>query len=105
MEIDPLGLNALQAGRLPSAPREVQPDSAKEAAQAFAGYLFSEVFRQMRPDPNDDPEGLFSGEQSQMFMDFFDQSLGKQYAERGNPLVDQLMKQLTGAQGSPPQPR
>lgn len=96
LEIDPLGLNALQTGRLPSAPREVQPDSARGAAEAFAGYLFAEVFRNMRPDPGDDPEGLFSGEQSGMFMDFFDQALGKQYARPGNPLVEQLVQQLVG---------
>ncbi|MNY82325.1 Rod binding protein [compost metagenome] len=53
----------------------------------------------MRPEDSGEEGGLFSGEQAGMFMDFFDQALGKQYATNGgNALVEQLVAQLTRQQ-------
>lgn len=94
----PNSFPALQSeieGTLPSAPREVQQGGIREAAESFASYLYAQVFSQMRSEETDE-DGLFSGETSGMFMDFFDQALGKQYAaSNGNALVEQLVKQLS----------
>ncbi|HEY9857138.1 MAG TPA: rod-binding protein [Stenomitos sp.] len=88
-------------GTLPSAPREVQQGGIREAAESFASYLYAQVFSEMRSQDSDE-EGLFSGETSGMFMDFFDQALGKQYAtSNGNTLVEQLVKQLSKSKGEP----
>lgn len=99
----PSSFSALQSeidGTLPSVPREVQQGGLREAAESFASYLYAQVFSQMRPQDSEE-EGLFSGETSGMFMDFFDQALGKQYvAHGGNALVEQLVKQLSGDQGA-----
>lgn len=82
-------------GRLPSASREVQQGGIREAAESFASYLYAQVFSQMRSEESEEG-GLFSGETSGMFMDFFDQALGKQYvANGGNALVEQLVRQLS----------
>ncbi len=87
-------------GTLPSARREVQQGGIREAAESFASYLYAQVFSQMRPEDSQEEGGLFSGEQSGMFMDFFDQALGKQYASHGgNVLVEQLVKQLSQGKG------
>lgn len=87
-------------GTLPSAPREVQQGGIREAAESFASYLYAQVFSQMRPESSSEEGGLFAGEQSGMFMDFFDQALGKQYASHGgNVLVEQLVQQLTRSKG------
>lgn len=87
-------------GTLPSAPREVQQGGIREAAESFASYLYAQVFSKMRPEDSTEEGGLFSGEQAGMFMDFFDQALGKQYATGGgNALVEQLVRQLTEGKG------
>jgi Rod binding domain-containing protein len=90
---------ALGAAMLPSPGREVQQGTVKDAAVDFVGYLFAQVFSQMRPDPSDQEEGgLFSGEQSGMFMDFFDQAIGKQFAAHGGDrLVESMVGQLDPA--------
>lgn len=95
---------------LPSPAREVQQGTVREAAESFASYLFAQVFSQMRPDPSDEEEGgLFSGEQSGMFMDFFDQAIAKRFiGHGGNSLVEQLVGQLSpkdsAANSKPPAP-
>ncbi|MNL15666.1 Rod binding protein [compost metagenome] len=87
-------------GRLPSASAEVQQNETRQAAESFASYLYAQVFSQMRPEDSGEEGGLFSGEQSGMFMDFFDQALGKHYATNGgNALVEQLVAQMTRQQG------
>lgn len=98
----PSTFSAIQSeidGTLPSAPREVQQGGIREAAESFASYLYAQVFSQMRPQDSEEG-GLFSGETSGMFMDFFDQALGKQYvATGGNALVEQLVQQLSKGKG------
>lgn len=98
MEINPLApsLAPLEIGRLPSAAREVQEATEKEAAESFATYLYAQMFSHMRPEPSEEEGGLFAGEQAGMFMDFFDQALGKHYVQSGgSALVDQLVAQMT----------
>jgi len=74
-------------------------DETRHAAEEFAGYLFAQVFGQMRPESSEEGS-LFSGESAEMFMNFFDQSIGKSFASSGsgNQLVDQLVQQLVLAQ-------
>lgn len=98
MEINPYSPMPapMDIGRLPSAAREVKESTEKEAAESFATYLYAQMFSQMRPEPNEEEGGLFSGEQAGMFMDFFDQAIGKQYVHSGgSALVDQLVAQMT----------
>lgn len=90
-------------GTLPSASREVQQGGIREAAESFASYLYAQVFAKMRPEESEEEGGMFSGEQAGMFMDFFDQALGKQFvAQGGNSLVDQLVTQLSHEQAVKP---
>ena len=94
-------LNPLSAS-MPSEPKarqELGLEETRQAAEEFAGYLFAQVFSQMRPESNEEG-GLFSGENSEMFMSFFDQAVGKSFANSGsgNQLVDQLVAQLVQSQ-------
>jgi Rod binding domain-containing protein len=75
------------------------PDETRQAAQDFAGYLFAQVFGQMRPESSEEG-GLFSGENAEMFLSFFDQAVGKSFASSGsgNQLVDQLVEQMVQIQ-------
>lgn len=98
----PLPFNPVSAP-LPSAPKgELPPAQAREAAEEFAGYLFAQVFSQMRPESSEEEGGLFSGENAEMFMNFFDQAVGKSFATSGtgNQLVDQLVAQLVRSQSN-----
>lgn len=87
----------------PRAAQELSPAETRQAAEDFAGYLFAQVFSQMRPQPGEGDEGgLFSGEHADMFMSFFDQAVGKSFASSGsgNQLVDQLVQQLVRSQSN-----
>ena len=79
-------------------PSELPPGNAVDAAKDFAAILFGYMFSEMRP--KEDEEGsLLGGGDSEMFMDFFDQAMGRQFVESGNlPLVDMLVKQLSRPQ-------
>lgn len=102
MEINPY-MNMLPLTKpLPQAPvAAVGSEETRQAAEEFAGYLFAQVFGQMRPESNEEG-GLFSGEHAEMFMSFFDQAVGKSFANSGsgNQLVDQLVQQLVNAQSN-----
>lgn len=85
---------------LPVAPKAAPgAEDTRQAAEEFAGYLFAQVFSQMRPESSEEG-GLFSGENAEMFMSFFDQAVGKSFASSGsgNRLVDQLVEQLMKSQ-------
>jgi len=85
----------------PAAPGELSLEETRQAAEEFAGYLFAQVFGQMRPESGEEG-GLFSGETAEMFMSFFDQAVGKSFATSGsgNQLVDQLVSQLVKSQSN-----
>lgn len=87
------------SGGTPKASAAQGSEETRQAAEEFAGYLFAQVFSQMRPESNEEG-GLFSGENAEMFMSFFDQAVGKSFANSssGNQLVDQLVQQLVQAQ-------
>lgn len=76
------------------------PAAAKDAklhetVEDFAGMLYAEVFSQLMPT-DQDPDGLFSGNEIGMFMPFLDQALGKSMAQgSGNALAQELYHQLT----------
>ena len=82
---------------LADAPRsEIPMASAEDAARDFAGILFGYMFSEMRPKGE---EGcLLGGGDSEMFMDFFDQAVGRHFAEgSGGQLVEALVTQLSKA--------
>lgn len=99
--LSPQAFNPVNAPQ-PSTPKELPPAQAREAAEEFAGYLFAQVFSQMRPESTEEEGGLFSGENAEMFMNFFDQAVGKSFATSGtgNQLVDQLVAQLVRSQSN-----
>jgi Rod binding domain-containing protein len=69
----------------------------RQASDDFAAVLFSQMFAEMRPKPGEDGESLFGGEQdTELFMDMFDMSIGQKYVASGNPIADQLYQQLIG---------
>ena len=82
---------------LPSGTNEVKEGTIKQAAESFGAYLYAQMFAQMRPDSSEEGEGgLFSGDQVGMFMNFFDQAIGKDFVKSsGGLLVDQLVQQLS----------
>lgn len=86
----------------PVAPKEYSLEETREAAEEFAGYLFAQVFSQMRPESSSEEGGLFSGETAEMFLSFFDQAVGKSFASSGsgNQLVEQLVSQLVKRQSN-----
>lgn len=75
---------------------EIPVTSAEDAARDFAGILFGYMFSEMRPKAEEG--GLLGGGDSEMFMDFFDQAVGRHFAEgAGGQLVEALVKQLSRA--------
>ena len=77
---------------------EIPMASAQDAARYFAGILFGYMFSEMRPKNEEDEGGLLGGGDSEMFMDFFDQAVGRHFADgAGGPLVEALVAQLSKA--------
>jgi Rod binding domain-containing protein len=50
------------------------------------------MFAEMRPKEED---SLLGGGDTEMFMDFFDQAMAKDFVDQGNPLVDLIVGRLT----------
>jgi Rod binding domain-containing protein len=92
--------SALQAIPLPatgwSPPTpETQHVKLKGQAEEFAGLLYAQLFKAMREASDSSEGGLFGGD-SDMFSTFFDQKIGKTFAEQGgNALEAALDRQLT----------
>lgn len=80
---------------LASAPTVNTPD-LETAAKDFVAMLYTKVFETMRTSHSDDENGLFSGEQSGMFMGYLDREIGRKFAHSrdGNGLASQLIRQL-----------
>lgn len=79
MGIDKLGMNKLQLhkGNI----RLDTPDGTKkEAVHQFESYLVQMMVREMRKSV---PEGIFSSQSMDMFVDLLDQSLAEQITESG----------------------
>lgn len=70
----------------------VGPTNPEEAAKAFASILFGYMFAEMRPKEED---SLLGGGDTEMFMDFFDQAMARNFVDQGNPLVDLIVDRLT----------
>ena len=72
-----------------------------EAVHDFVGLLYSYTFSQMRTPVDENDEGaLFGGANSQMFMGFLDQEIGKRIARaEGSGLAQQMLWQMGKAKG------
>lgn len=71
---------------------QMEPANPEEAAKAFASILFGYMFAEMRPKEED---SLLGGGDTEMFMDFFDQAMARNFVDQGNPLVDLIVDRLS----------
>lgn len=77
---------------------EVPLVTTEDAAKEFAAILFGYMVSEMRGKSEEST--LLGGGDSELFMDFFDQAIGRSFvAGAGGPFVETLVNQLTlGAQ-------
>ena len=91
---EPVGVEGELKQMLASVPQEMPIANAADAAKDFAAILFGYMFSEMRP--HEDKDGLLGGGDSEMFMEFFDEAIGRDMADGpGNPLVKALVQELT----------
>lgn len=89
---------------LATPPGHSSPTNPADAAKDFAAILFGYMFSEMRPHESED--GLLGGGDSEMFMSFFDQAIGKDMASaQGDQLVKALVQELTPQAPAKPQPK
>ncbi|MBI6545475.1 MAG: hypothetical protein HY692_01695 [Cyanobacteria bacterium NC_groundwater_1444_Ag_S-0.65um_54_12] len=68
-------------------------ENVTSAAKDFAGILFGYMFSEMRPKSEED--SLLGGGDTELFMDFFDQALGRQFADgAASQIIEALLRQL-----------
>ncbi len=91
---EPIGVEGELQQMLASVPQHMPIANAADAAKDFAAVLFGYMFSEMRP--HEDKDGLLGGGDSEMFMEFFDEAIGRDMADGpGNPLVKALIQELT----------
>ncbi len=91
---EPVGIAGELQQMLTSVPQHLPISNASDAAKDFAAILFGYMFSEMRP--HEDKDGLLGGGDSEMFMEFFDEAIGRDMADGpGNPLVKALVQELT----------
>ena len=95
-------LKPLSTGQFVKPTIEDKKEVLKGQAEEFAGLLYAQLVREMRESGKDEESeeegggGIFGGGDSAMFMQFFDQQVGKTFAKQsGSALKDALYRQLT----------
>lgn len=103
MNVPPINLNAMPGGvniaidtPVPTLPTSGTDKELYDASRDFVALLYTHMFQTMREaGQSDDGEGMFNSFETSMFMGFFDQEVGKKFAdEGGNHLVDSLYRQI-----------
>ena len=72
-----------------------------EAAKAFEAYMVEMMVKEMRKTI---PDGMFSGESTEIFSGLFDQEISKRIAETGGFGFDEVMGQALNGERLAPQP-
>ena len=72
-----------------------------EAAKAFEAYMVEMMVKEMRKTI---PDGMFSGESTEIFSGLFDQEISKRIAETGGFGFDEVMGQALNGDRIAPQP-